>query len=737
MPDMVKRISQIFADQVFFVPDYQRGYAWEERQWNDLLEDLELLPVGRTHFTGTLVLRRRNNGGEHILNKNMQAFDAYDVIDGQQRLATVVILLKSIFDEMKTFPQFASLSEHLEETYLHHIDLNGQPFTKLTLNADSQDYFANNILELHPGIAGPTIRSHQRLLGAYQHFKVYLALKREEPGLAYPEWLQNLYRKVILQLNLIVYPVEDELDAGTIFETMNDRGKPLTELEKVKNYLLYLSAKLDLQASHDLNHLINTTWKFIYEHLMSADLAARVNEDQLLRAHWFMVYDYDMAHWENARSIKKHFNLRSYQGRHAELLKDMKDYLHSIQDSVSAYCDIYNPSDQGAFNDISDSALRDEICLWSKKLVRLGVRASFLPLLIAVRIKAGNGGEAYLKFIKLLEKYTFRVFLWRGARSNAGQTSLFRLGHLYFQNSNTDWTLEEIEQLIVLYCPKETFEERLKRETENWYTWSGVNYLLYEYEHHLANGRPVQLTWEALNARPKTSSIEHILPQTPEDNYWLDRFTPDLRTRWTHDLANLTLTYDNSSLGNRSFSTKKGASGLKGTYADSPLFIERELAAVPDWTVESLLARREILANWVLDRWKVDAIPRQTEKSPNTIEEMVIFAEQYDLGEELRAIDQAARRLRMWPTIRKGIMYRHPDNYRRSTIVVYIEADGMTIYFHHRNFAIYPGITESEVSKILGVNNGWNWFPSERISEAIEALERFYERVKDSLPAQA
>jgi len=139
----------------------------------------------------------------------------------------------------------------------------------------------------------------------------------------------------------------------------------------------------------------------------------------------------------------------------------------------------------------------------------------------------------------------------------------------------------------------------------------------------------------------------------------------------------------------------------------------------------------------VLDRWKVDAIPRQTEKSPNTIEEMVIFAEQYDLGEELRAIDQAARRLRMWPTIRKGIMYRHPDNYRRSTIVVYIEADGMTIYFHHRNFAIYPGITESEVSKILGVNNGWNWFPSERISEAIEALERFYERVKDSLPAQA
>ena len=53
MPDMVKSISEIFANQVFRVPDYQRGYSWEEKQWNDLVEDLELLPEGRNHFTGT------------------------------------------------------------------------------------------------------------------------------------------------------------------------------------------------------------------------------------------------------------------------------------------------------------------------------------------------------------------------------------------------------------------------------------------------------------------------------------------------------------------------------------------------------------------------------------------------------------------------------------------------------------------------------------------------------------
>ena len=125
----------------------------------------------------------------------------------------------------------------MRETYLHHLDRNGQPFTKLTLNADSQDFFANNILGLSPGIAGPTIRSHERLLGAQQHFAAYFQHKREEKGDSYPEWLQKLYRKVTLQLNLIVYPVEDELDAGTIFETMNDRGKPLTAARESEKLL--------------------------------------------------------------------------------------------------------------------------------------------------------------------------------------------------------------------------------------------------------------------------------------------------------------------------------------------------------------------------------------------------------------------------------------------------------------------------------------------------------------------
>ena len=106
----------------------------------------------------------------------------------------------------------------------------------------------------------------------------------------FPIWLQAFYGKVINELKLIFYPVTDELDAGVIFETMNDRGKPITEMEKVKNHLLYLSAKLDVpDEGHPLYRRINETWKFIYEKMMFSSLAGRTNEDQLLRAHWLMV----------------------------------------------------------------------------------------------------------------------------------------------------------------------------------------------------------------------------------------------------------------------------------------------------------------------------------------------------------------------------------------------------------------------------------------------------------------
>ena len=735
MPDMVKSISEIFANQVFRVPDYQRGYSWEEKQWNDLVEDLELLPEGRNHFTGTLVLRTSTDGSNRVIDAKGMAYSGFDIIDGQQRLTTFVILLKAIHDQMFSISEFHSLADGLQDLYLHNLDLNGQPFTKLTLNQDCQSYFADNVLELHTIISGPTIQSHKRLKQAKKYFDDFLALKKEDLLGEFPTWLQSLYFKLVHQLTLIVYPVDNELDAGVIFETMNDRGKPLTELELVKNYLLYVSSKLELNSAHDLNLRINSTWSHIYESLMAAGLGSRQYEDQLLRSHWLMAYDYDSRHWQNNRSIKKRFSLRRFQERHEELLQDLIDYLESLRNAVTAYCDIRAPELHSAFNDILDPKLHQQVVIWSRKLARLGARASFLPLLMAVRVQSEDEGEIYLSIARLCEIFDFRVYQWLRYRSNAGESRLYRLGNHYFNSPDPQRLHQDLARAILEYCTDNRFEERFSSDTENWYRWGGITYFLYEYEHHLAGGRPVQISYEAIGSRPKADSVEHILPQTASHQYWQDRFSPEQLERWTHDIGNLTLTFDNSSLSNHSFPAKKGEPGQIGRYAGSPLFVERQISVYRDWTEEEIIERRREIKEWTLDRWHVEQPPPIPSLDETGIERMMAIAEQNGIGEAFDAIHNAALKFNLSARVQKSIQYRPPFDYSLSVMRVEIHPRGFWIYFRLHNFAKFPGVTQDQVDEIFPYKNReWKWISPDDSSELVAALEKLAELIHEKKP---
>ena len=92
-------VQSLFGGRRFEIPDYQRGYAWSERQWSDLVDDLEALPATKDHFTGTLVLKARELDGQ-LVDIEGQRYRAYDVVDGQQRLTTLVLLLEAIRREL-------------------------------------------------------------------------------------------------------------------------------------------------------------------------------------------------------------------------------------------------------------------------------------------------------------------------------------------------------------------------------------------------------------------------------------------------------------------------------------------------------------------------------------------------------------------------------------------------------------------------------------------------------------
>jgi len=134
--------------------------------------------------------------------------------------------------------------------------------------------------------------------------------------------------------------------------------------------------------------------------------------------------------------------------------------------------------------------------------------------------------------------------------------------------------------------------------------------MLFEYEQDLVGADAVKLPWEEVERLDREKTIEHILPQSPTDSYWTQRFDPVALEKYTHDLGNLVLTADNSSYSNKPFPGKRGAPGSpERCYANSNLMSERELANVPEWTASAILERRQRLVDWALKRWSVPGGP--------------------------------------------------------------------------------------------------------------------------------
>lgn len=609
--DNVITIEQIFAERLLVVPDYQRGYAWENRQLREFVEDLELLSESKDHYTGTVILHPQS--GTRARDAAGKSYATADLVDGQQRMTTIVLLLNAIRRELADLGH-AELAEGIKRSYVATPGLDGRPMYKLTLNRDTNDYFTRSILADEPGIDAPVIQSQVRVSEADRYFCNYLEDQRNDRD-DFEAWLLELFDKVTNQLKLTLYNVSEQSDVGVIFETMNDRGKELTDLEKVKNFLLYAASRLEV-GGEGLAESVNSSWSDILENMMRAHLTASAAENQFLRAHWIMSYDPQARNWLGSKSVKDRFQLKRYIGEHDRLRAELYDYTESLRSTSRAYCEVVEPRHHDAFRNLRDEKHRSEVIEWSDKLRRTRQLASFLPLLIATRLRFPDDGDAYLQVLKLCERFAFRVYLLQRSPGHSGQTQLFRIANgLYRGTHKLDQVMDEMRGLVLSYSKRFDAEFDLENE-RSWYQWAGIKYFLYEYEDFLSRDKAPRLSWDELDRRDKANSIEHILPQTPEDQYWLERFTEDERERYTHDLGNLVLTQDNSSYSNKVFPEKRGEQGLAkpdGTpipcYANSTLFQETQLTRFGDWTIENILQRRSELVAWALERWHVEPAP--------------------------------------------------------------------------------------------------------------------------------
>lgn len=592
------------------MPDYQRGYSWDEANVREFLSDLDYLQVNRNHYTGTLVLHEDSQDKEY-LDAEDTPLTRMAVVDGQQRLTTIVILLNGISLALESAAtadasgRIRKVAQAIRENFIETEGANGQPIHRLVLNQGANDFFHRHVLARDPGTRGPQIPSETRLLRAKEVIDTYIdenVSGRDTESVR--EFLLDLHRKVADRLRFSLYEVERDADVGVIFEVMNDRGKPLSELEKVKNYLLYASATIDL--ANELASSVNDAWRSILSRLLRARLESSEDEDKLLRTHWTVHYNHKSRNL-GVKSVKEHFNVRSQDRDPKRLLDDLVVYTRRLQDVCVPFCDVYEPYETEAFASFAGTSAesrvsRDRVREWSDKLRRLRTFAPFVPLLVAMRLRHPHDALNYLAILQLCEKYAFRVFALKECRTDAGQTRLFEIAHQLavgvIAESNVK---DELRGLIEFRCNDEEFERLITRQA-NWYRWRGLRYFLYEYEIELAHRRKAspRVTWR----RIKGETVEHILPQERgRHEYWTSRFSQEEHSRLVHDIGNLTLTHYNPSLSDKPFPNKRESDG--NCYAKSSFFSELDLLEWEEWTPESIEGRRERIFTWARKRWAV------------------------------------------------------------------------------------------------------------------------------------
>ena len=604
MQGILLNISELLSGQrLFDIPVYQRNYAWEERNLEDLWEDLYYLDTSKQHYYGTVLLKYAGR-----TETRYQAFDRYDVIDGQQRLTTTLILIGEIISQLKDVDDEESrrVASEFERQFLKQGD-----HYKLNPLGDDGDFFQKYIIGDMPN-PDPDAPSQERLIGAKQFFKD--KLDNEKNRLSSDEFIDFLFelKRKIDDLQVIRYDVDSDADAIRIFETVNDRGRPLSNLEKTKSFLMhtsYLGMQDEFRVASRLKEL-NDYFAEIYSHF--DDVSDTGHFDRLRLGS----DDVQRYHYINSISTVD----RETRNPLDNLKRRIRDKLRSNQDECVQYVLDYTKDLEQVFfavKDIIDTYEKDDGELSTRigKIFIIERLGRIFQLLIASWLRFRDDSARMAEILSLIEAFVIRVYVVSRYADGTGEGRFNRLAHkVHSRDLSYDGLIKELKGIINYYSDDQRFESALR--SEGFYrllSARNIKYLLTEYEIHLRKIAKEDLTLDQESilsqSRYNQWQVEHIWPQNPADK---DEWTEDevlIHQQNVHKFGNLTITAWNASLSNKPFEKKRdGDPNIESkipAYVESTLRIQRDLKDCSKWTPKTIQDREDAIVEWALERWKV------------------------------------------------------------------------------------------------------------------------------------
>lgn len=675
--DEPKSLDSLFKEKIFRIPDYQRGYAWQKSQLKDFWEDLINLSGDRSHYTGVLTLKEVNSKEVSDTDNEFWLVDdhsyrMYHIVDGQQRLTTFVVFLQAFIDFVKELDGNAdkadqeiyitdSLSlEVVINKYLFKTKPTGDQYRTYkfgyTVDNPSYEYLRHRIFNED---GSPSIEETfytLNLRNAKLYFYEQLKELHAESGM---DGLQEIYKKLTKRFLFNEYVIKDEFDVFVAFETMNNRGKRLSDLELLKNRLIYLTTlysddEMKPADRKSLRDAINAAWKEVYYQLGRNDKRP-LNDDDFLKAHWIMYFQYSRkkgndyikflldeqfspqkVHKKVEREVvleipeeqRTDFEIDESDNDNGEaeetvvearaLLQpvEIKNYVNSLKESAVHWFNSHYPHLATELADEEKNAL--------DRLNRIGM-GYFRPLVMSV-FKNEKDTSKRTDFLDHVERFTFIVFRLSQARSNYRDSEFYNASREF---NSGELTLEGIKQKLdaaTSFCFHDdgTFNSRYfydylyKRfnsgSKSGYYGWHGLRYFLYEYELNLlSQSRQKKVSWGDLLKTPKDKvSIEHVFPQTPTDNWQkafssLDKQDYHLYSGSVGNLLLLSMSI-NASLQNDDFDDKKrpksndAGEKIRNGYSDGS-HSEIAVSQNDHWRPEEIEERGKTLLSFMEDRW--------------------------------------------------------------------------------------------------------------------------------------
>jgi len=577
---------------VYQVPRYQREYSWQKSQWDELFDDLIESDRTQGHFLGTII----------CVNQSIDTTEAsiLELIDGQQRMTTLSLLLAALLKALSAYE--ADLDDDGRADFINlrrQLAYSKKPAKPRLIpqqQSRNHDDYLNVLADAGTGVKAPEVANvgNRRIVKAYRHFQNRIATYLgDSTGEEAAETILDILRKVRRAI-IVKIEVGNASDAYVLFESLNNRGLPLTPIDLIKNTLL---ASTDVDGDKDIDEVFET-WTRLLE-----DLGDSYNVQERFFRQFYSAFSSELPTVQGVSAITRSNLIRVYE----VLIRDDRDGLvKRLAAAGRLYRRITGNTQSGDELDrelmrlvraqgttahivllylftyreqlrLDDSALTEITALLTNFMVRRHLTSTppthRLARLFTALIDDVNG----LQGRHIVDTVRSRLL------SQSAPDDLFRerlLGPMYEDNP-------DVARFILATLAEHGMTEEVW--TDLWDVKS--NKYVWTMEHIFPQGGNVPQAWEEMVGGPEQVTV--------------------IKSELLHTLGNLTLTGYNSSLSNRRFEDKRDHTNEKGrrTGFRNGLSLNTDLAQANTWEAEQMRERRQQLAAQAYDLFQLATTP--------------------------------------------------------------------------------------------------------------------------------